>query len=255
MALRALDALEGVESTGVAAGYVEEAAAESEGDTAVALGAVRILGADVLAPYVLRHRALPDEESYVIDLALSALPPARPAPPPPPRGPEAPWLRAWADWGLVAALARVAPGHSSPHTAPLPEAPPACDDALPRRHPAVADPEDADSDGAAREGWVSWAVRMAALAPLALPGLDGPVHASARDGVTGLARGACRSMLRRDFPTAARLARWLAWLHHEGVPLPLDPVPFTQHLTLLGVGGRLALDTAIARELLREEPL
>ncbi|NDZ85813.1 hypothetical protein G3I23_09550, partial [Streptomyces sp. SID10115] len=65
-----------------------------------------------------------------------------------------------------------------------------------------------------------------------------------------LARGVTRATLRRDFPTAARIARWLVLLHTEGVPVPLDPAPLVEHLGLYGAGPRLALDVAIARRLL-----
>lgn len=60
-------------------------------------------------------------------------------------------------------------------------------------------------------------------------------------------------MLRRDFPTATHITRWLALLHAEGVRLPLDPVPLVEHLRLHGGGPRLALDVAIARRLLGME--
>jgi hypothetical protein len=91
---------------------------------------------------------------------------------------------------------------------------------------------------------------MGQLSPLALPGLDGPVHAAARRAPLALARGASRAVLRRDFPTAMRITRWLALLAAEGVRLPLDPAPLVEHLRLLGGGPRLALDAAIAGRLL-----
>jgi hypothetical protein len=96
---------------------------------------------------------------------------------------------------------------------------------------------------------------MGQLSSLALPGLASPVHEAARGGVLGLARGATRAMLRRDFPTAARITRWLAWLAAQGTRLPLDPAPLTAHLGLVGGGDRLALDVAIARRLLGLEPV
>ncbi|MEV0276650.1 hypothetical protein AB0I22_09760 [Streptomyces sp. NPDC050610] len=252
LAGRALDVLRGVEGTAVAA-HVEEA-----GDPAVALGAVRMLGADVLAPYALTGLALPPGEAEAVRLALDALPPVQPPPAAPPAGEEQPWLMAWADWGLLTLLSAAEPADvtgSPPLQPPYPQGPPQYDGSAPRHLPptAAAGP---DGDGAVREGWAPWSVRMGRLASLALPGLDGPVHDAARQGAVGLARGAGRATLRRDFATAARIARWLAWLHAEGVALPLDPAPLTTYIQLAGGdGGRLALDTAIARRLLGLEPV
>lgn len=254
LARRALDTLRGAGGATVAADHVEASGTESGGDPAVALGAVRIVGADVLAPYVLTGQSPSAGETSAIGLALSALPPAEPPPPAPPEGPEAAWTMAWVDWGLCTVLARVDPVGAPVRSAPLPQGPPRCDDDAPRRMPlTTSEPETAGSG--IREGWVPWSIRMGKLASLALPGLDGPVHAAAKSGVLALARGAARATLRRDFPTAARITRWLAWLHAEGVAVPFDPVPLTEHITLLGGSDRAALDTAIARRLLGLEPV
>ncbi|MYV57584.1 hypothetical protein GT042_34750, partial [Streptomyces sp. SID3212] len=59
-----------------------------------------------------------------------------------------------------------------------------------------------------------------------------------------------RAVLRRDYPTAARITRWLAWLHADGVPLALDPAPLVEHIEVMAGGDRLALDTAIAHRLI-----
>ncbi|OKI01895.1 hypothetical protein A6A06_12205 [Streptomyces sp. CB02923] len=253
LARRALDALQGTGGAAVAAAHVE-AAAESGGDPAVALGAVRILGADVLAPYVLTGQTPTAGETAAIGLALSALPPAGTPPPVPPAGPEEAWIMAWIDWGLATVLARLDPANSPVRAAPLPQGPPLCDDSAPRGLPPTAGPDGGDRTGGpgapVEEGWVSWSVRMGKLASLALPGLDGPVHTAARSGALGLARGATRATLRRDHPTAARITRWLAWLRADGTGLPLDPAPLTEHIGLLGGGDRPALDTAVARRLL-----
>ncbi|MFH8409160.1 hypothetical protein ACH4FX_30875 [Streptomyces sp. NPDC018019] len=250
LARRALDALQGAEGAPVAAPHMEAAASEPGGDPAVALGAVRVLGADVLAPYILTGRSPSEGETAAVGLALGALPPADPPPPAPPRGPEQPWTVAWVDWGLATSLSRLGPAGSPAPAAPLPQGPPRCDDTAPRRLPAT--PADAlDSPGGSvQEGWVPWSVRMGQLASLALPGLDGPVHDAARSGVLGLARGATRATLRRDFPTAARITRWLAWLHADGAEPPLDAALLTEYIGLVGGGERTALDTAIARRLL-----
>ncbi|MFJ9041587.1 hypothetical protein ACIRF8_34100 [Streptomyces sp. NPDC102406] len=248
MARRVLDALRGAGHTAVVAGHLEDAAALTPQEQVAALGAVRLLGADVLAPCLLTGRTPPAEETAALAAALDALPPQQPPPAAPPTGPEPPWVRGWIDWSLITVLARLDPAFVPPAT-PEPPPPPHCDaPTAPRRTPATV-----HADGT-RQGWVPWSVLMGQLAPLALPGLDGPVHQAARSAATGLARGATRAVLRRDFPTAARVTRWLAWLHAENVRLPLDPVPLTEHIALLGGGGRVALDTAIARRLLDQGP-
>ncbi|MDN3294910.1 hypothetical protein QWM81_12775 [Streptomyces ficellus] len=250
LARRVFDVLRDVEDTGIAANHVEDAAAKSAEQTAVALGAVRLLGADVLAPYVLTGRTPPVGETAAINMALNALPPAQPPPAAPPEGREEPWVRAWVDWSLVTVLARVDPGDVLV-VAPVPAGPPLYDGAAPRRRPPTAE---GGSDGHTREGWVPWSVRLGQLSSLALPGLDGPVHQAARSGAMGLARGATRAVLRRDFLTAARITRWLAWLQAEHARLPLDVVRLTEHIALLGGSERITLETAISRRLLGLEP-
>ncbi|MGH3538533.1 MAG: hypothetical protein ACRDQJ_09580, partial [Pseudonocardiaceae bacterium] len=63
-----------------------------------------------------------------------------------------------------------------------------------------------------------------------------------------VARGVTRAMLRRDYLTAARLARWLA----SGGEVPMDPPfavePVLRQLELVaGADPRLQLEIAIAR--------
>ncbi|MGP4111404.1 hypothetical protein ACTWP5_10860 [Streptomyces sp. 4N509B] len=211
--------------------------------------AVRLLGADLLAPYLLTGQALPSEESAAIRLSLAALSPTPKPPAAPPLGPEPPWVRAWIDWGLATVLARLAPA-APVVPAPAPPGPPRCGDDAPRRRSAaeaVGRPDRA-------EGWVPWSSRMGQLASLALPGLDGPVHHAARHGALALARGATRALLRGDFATAARVTRWLAWLSADGAALPLDAALLTRHIALRGGGDRCLLDAAVAVRLLGLEP-
>ncbi|MFE1959411.1 hypothetical protein [Streptomyces sp. NPDC059479] len=205
---------------------------ESERDPGAALAAIRILGADVLAPAVLGGAAFHPLDAEAVALSFTALPPSRVEPLPPPAGPEEPWLMAWRDWGTVTLLTVLTSGDTARMTAPRPSSPPA-------GAPAVED----------GTGWAAWSVRMGRLCALALPGLESPVHDAARAAPLALARGATRAVLRRDYPTAARIVRWLAWLRADGVALPLDPVPLVEHIGLMAGGDRLALDTAIARRL------
>ncbi|MFH8990436.1 hypothetical protein [Streptomyces sp. NPDC017940] len=269
LALRALDALRGVGGTAMVADHVEQA-----DDPKAALAAVRIVGADLFAPCLLADAAFQPADAAAVAQSFAVFPPPVSTPPPPPEGPAEPWLAAWRDWATAALLARFAgTGTSGPHTAGAAADGPSADDGGPESalatdiggalapQPGVApEPEEADGAGVGPTGasvpdatWQTWSVRMGQLSPLALPGLDGPVHTTARAAPLALARGATRAVLRRDFPTAARIARWLALLAAEGRRLPLDPVPLVVHLGLHGGGPRLALDVAIARRLLAVE--
>ncbi|MFE2597298.1 hypothetical protein [Streptomyces sp. NPDC057617] len=228
LARRALGALHGAGGTAMVAEHVE-----SERDPGAALAAIRILGADVLAPAVLAGTAFHPLDAEAVALSFTALPPSREEPLPPPTGPEEPWLMAWRDWGTVTLLTVLTSGDTARTGVPRPTSPPA----------GVAAPRDGT-------GWAAWSVRMGRLSALALPGLESPVHDAARGAPLALARGATRAVLRRDYPTAARIVRWLAWLHADGVELPLDPAPLVEHIGLMAGGDRLALDTAIARRLI-----
>ncbi|GAA2386475.1 hypothetical protein [Streptomyces coeruleofuscus] len=248
LASRAREALKGAGGSTIVASLLQEAA-EADGTTGAtglvtATGAVRQLGADALAPYVLTGQIPAPEESAAVRLTLAALPPAPRLPPAPPRGPEPPWIRAWIDWGLVTLLARLAPG-APQAPPPMPSGPPHFDSTAPRHHSATWTPQ-----GGSGEGWVPWALRMGQLASLALPGLDTPVHEAARSGTEALARGATRSLLRRDFVTAARVTRWLAWLAADNVALPLDAALLVEDIALRGGGNRCLLDVEICHHML-----
>lgn len=232
LAVRALDALRGVEGAALVARHVEEAA-----DPKAALAAIRVVGADLFAPHLLADAVLLPEDAMAVVQSFTVLPPPVSVPPAPPAGPAEPWIAAWRDWATSALLARFSGGETL-----VPQ---------PMGAPVAEEPD--ESDGSHRSGgsdWQRWSVRMGQLSPLALPGLDGPVHAAARRAPLALARGASRAVLRRDFPTAMRITRWLALLAAEGARLPLDPAPLVEHLRLLGGGPRLALDAAIAGRLL-----
>ncbi|MFD5098335.1 hypothetical protein [Streptomyces albidochromogenes] len=216
LARRVLGCLRGVESPPVLAAHVGEAP-----EPAVALAAVRILGPDALAPALLGGGPLHPDDAEVVEQALAAsVSPADVSGAP---GTGA-WLLAWHDW----ALARGADRLPAAGAVVMPRVP--------------QDQEDA--------GWGRWSGLMGQLAALALPGLTSAVHEAARDVPLVLSRGAVRAVLRQDYATAARITRWLAWLHTCGVDVPLDLKPLVDHVGLMGVGDRLALDTAIARLLI-----
>ncbi|MFD0412469.1 hypothetical protein [Streptomyces sp. NPDC127108] len=230
LAVRALDALRGIGGTAMVAEHVEHAE-----DPKAALAAIRVVGADTLAPYLLANAVLHPQDAAAVTQSFALFPPPVSTPDPPPAGAAEPWLVAWRDWAMAALLARLTGAEAGGTLAPRPTGAPVLTD---------DDSHRSDTD------WQRWSVRMGQLSPLALPGLEGPVHTAARAAPLALARGATRAVLRRDFPTAARITRWLALLGAEGVHLPLDPAPLLEHLRLHGGGPRLALDVAIARRLL-----
>lgn len=234
LARRALDALRGAGGTALVAAHVEKSA-----DPKSALAAIRVVGADIFAPCLLADTVFHPQDAAAVAQSFSVFPPSGLAPAPPPGGAAPPWVAAWRDWATAELLARHTDAGPAPVRLPRPAGP-----SGPAAHPARA------SD----DGWQRWSVRMAQLSPLALPGLDGPVHEAARAAPLALARGATRAALRRDLPTAARIVRWLALLRSEGAVLPLDPEPLVAHLGFVGGDPRPALDAAIARQLLRMEP-
>ncbi|GAA3039299.1 hypothetical protein GCM10020229_58140 [Kitasatospora albolonga] len=189
------------------------------------LAAARVLGVNLFAPQLLAG-APPDEA------AAALLAEARRTLPEPAAATDGGALAiAWQDWAALRLLA--ATPHASGGTpAPTPPTPP----------------------GPADVGWQSWSVRMAQLSGLALPGLDGAVHDSARTHTLDLARGTVRAMLRRDPTTAVRLARWLAWVHADGRPDRLEIGPVLDRIGFVGDGtNRSGLELAIARRLLTDE--
>ncbi|MFJ1931302.1 hypothetical protein ACIOGZ_01310 [Kitasatospora sp. NPDC088160] len=214
VARRTLDALRGDGGT----------AAIADPDSAVprpTLAALRVLGADLFAPQLLSGAA-PDGPTSVL---LAEARQAFPAPDSAAASADAALVIAWQDWAAGQVLARTPYGTGAPPPVPPP--------------------------GPEAVGWQTWSVRMAQLSVLALPGLDGPVHDTARAHTLALARGTVRSMLRRDLPTAARLARWLAWAGAEGRPLRLEVEPVLERIRLAGNGSaRTGLELAVARRLL-----
>ncbi|MER6360851.1 hypothetical protein [Kitasatospora sp. NPDC001527] len=114
----------------------------------------------------------------------------------------------------------------------------------------VAGPEPACLPEPTAGDWPRWSVAMARLSALALPRLDGPVHDLARRHSLTLARGVTRSMLRRDYRTAARLARWLAWTEANGGPAHLDLGPVLDRIRAVGDGStRMWLELSITERL------
>lgn len=222
LAGRILDGLRAVRDTRPVRAHLDETT-----DLKAGYAAVRVLGPDVFVPQILAGIPFHPADTTVVAAAFAVFPPAAPDIPAE-MAPDMPdVVRAWRDWATAGLLRRYG-------GADLGLAPPAggCE---------LTDPRD----------WRAWSVRMAQLSPLALPGLPGPVPDTAEANPVALGRGLTRAMLRRDYPTAARLTRWLGMLRGAGVRTPLDPQIATEHLRLLGGGdARLTLDLSVTEHLL-----
>lgn len=184
-------------------------------DPKTVLAAVRVVGPDLFAPALLAGAPFAPDDRAAVEEAFRVFPPA------PGDAPEV----ALRDRATLALLARH--GGSPPV-------------------PAMRVPVPEELDAGWRE-WREWSARMARLSPLALPGLDTRVHDQADRRVRCLSRGTTRAMLRRDHPTAARLARWLALSQSRGVAPDMDVGAVLGLLEVCGGSARTALDLAIAR--------
>jgi len=220
MAVRALDAM--------SAGGADATAAPTvlmRGSTAD-LAAVRVLGADLFAPYLLTGAPLHAElvEAVAMADAFRAFPPEQLTA----QQTTAPSVVGWRDWATGELLSRCG---------------------LPLLvHPAADAPQAALDHS--ETTWQDWSLWMAKLSPLAVPGLDSPVHEAARRGLRALGRGTVRAMLRRDYRTAARTARWLALGQASGLDSPLQLEPLFRHMQLFGgPSARTALDIRVGEQL------
>lgn len=160
-------------------------------DDAVALAAIRVLGADVLAPYALHGGAARGgADETVVRKALAAYPPRA----------DASEVSVWTYRGLVEASRAYLPG--GPGGWP-PEPP-------------------AESEWVRTEPWPRLAHRASQLAALSLPGLAPGLAADLAVRTEDLARGFVRAVRRRDWLQAAGLGRWLARLPDVPETLGLD---------------------------------
>ncbi|MFC1415479.1 hypothetical protein [Streptacidiphilus cavernicola] len=221
-------------------------------DSKPALAAARVLGADLFAPYLLTRRPLHAEleEAVALAQAFQLFPAAASgvaaagAAAVPAAGVEgagavesAGSVVAWRDWAAGHLLSRCAPAASAGPLAAVSAPGPA---PMPERCPVLGD----------ELRWREWAGWMAQVSPLALPGIDSPVHEAALRNTRALARGAVRAMLRRDYRTAARIARWLALGRSLGADSPLDLAPMLRHLRMFGgPSARTALDLCVGERL------
>ncbi|MEU2179364.1 hypothetical protein [Streptomyces thermolilacinus] len=202
---------EPVNRDGVVAGYVRQAT-----DVKAALAAVRVLGPDVFAPALLAGASPGREDREVVAEALRVFPAGSTEP--------------FEVVALAEAQAAVVTRSNHP-------------DAGVRHHRTEGAPlTDAD--------WVSFTQRLARMSSLALPGCETEVTRLARRRGLDVGRGVVRAMLRRDYPTAARLARWSALVNGRGAAEGLRLEPVVGHLVQCGSSSaRMALDVVVLQRL------
>ncbi|WP_369199801.1 hypothetical protein [Streptomyces sp. PU-14G] len=162
-------------------------------DDALAPAAVRVLGADALAPYAVPSHPGPDgagaADAAMVQETLAAFPPD---------GASA--VSGWSYRGLLEAGRTLLPGHAA-HWSPPPE-------------PA--------GDWLETDPWPRLSHRVSQLASMALPGLAPTLTARLAERTDDLARGFVRAVRRRDWLQSAGLGRWLAGLPHPPPTLGLD---------------------------------
>jgi hypothetical protein len=149
----------------------------------VAAAAVRVLGADALAPCLLAGRSTSPDDLALVERAVRAFPP----------NPSSPVVSVWSHWGLRQALARVAAGSGT-----------------------GADADEPDARWVSVLPWQALAHRSAQLAALADPGAPSALAAAITARPVDLARGFVRAVRRQDWVQAAGVGRWLA--RSPGVP-------------------------------------
>ncbi|SDD75579.1 hypothetical protein [Actinokineospora iranica] len=189
------------------------------------LAAVRVLNTDALAPFALHEQPISAEDAEVIREAVLTYPPPEPTD----HGSALLWR--YRDWAL-GRLLRDLGGHDVPGT---PEAPGGDSE--------ISAPTAEFPTG---QGWPAFTALLAQLSSLAMPGLRSPARDQARLRRQDLTRGMVRAMLRKDPPTAARLARWVA-LDLADEPEPLL-APALAHLEFYATTApRARLELTIAR--------
>ncbi len=186
-------------------------------DDAVAVAAVRVLGADVLAPYALHGGAAGGgADESVVRKALAAYPP----------GADASEVSVWTYRGLVEASRTYLPG--GPDT--WPEAP------------------RAGTQWVAADPWPRLSHRVSQLAALTLPGLAPELAAALAPRTEDLSRGFVRAVRRRDWLQSAGLGRWLSRLPDVPETLGLDAG--LRYVHRMGEGdARVVLHVTAARRL------
>lgn len=162
-------------------------------DNPFAPAAVRVLGADVLAPYAMAHRPTAadtgDARTQTVRMALVGYPPTE--------GASA--VSVWTYGGLAEAAHRFLPYDGG--WPPVPQA---------------------DAAWIATDPWPRLTHRVSQLAALAVPGLADGLAERLAERTDDLSRGFVRAVRRRDWLQAAGVGRWLARLPDVPPTLGLD---------------------------------
>ncbi|MCX4964179.1 hypothetical protein OHA98_04980 [Streptomyces sp. NBC_00654] len=171
-------------------------AAGIDEDNRTGIAAVRVIGADLLLPSVLRGRSPHPGDIAVLHRAVREFPPR----------PDASDAAAWSHWGMMSALHRTAPATTAPGQPPA-------------AGPGVDEPDAAWLEGAP---WQAFTHQLSVLAPLAVPAASSAVHRAAAHRVVDLSRGFVRAVRRRNWLQAAGAGRWLAALDGRPESLGLE---------------------------------
>ncbi len=195
-------------------------------DCQAGLAAVRVLGCDALAPFLVAGHQFSPADAEVVANSIRTFPLPEPdLGAKPDDDADHTLVRLLRDWATGEVLTRLGePGLASSY------------------------PAGAGAGFGRARGWVVWAGMLAQLSPLAVPGLHSALHADVRCYRLDIARGVTRSMLRRDHLTAARLVRWLAVCGDAPQDPPFAVEPVLGQLELVAEPDpRLRLEIAMTR--------
>jgi hypothetical protein len=192
-------------------------------DPVVGLGAVRVLGADALTPFLFTGRPLSASDVEVVQAALRVFPA--------PHREDPGDARVWRcrDWALGEVLAHLGVNE-------------------PGRDQAAALDSGGEDGSAGDSAWLVWSAAVSRLSVLALPTVGGPVREQVRRRRRDTWRGLARAMLRDDYLSAARLTRWLA-LDAAVSPESLLGAALSHLELFTAPAPRVRLEIALARRL------
>ncbi|MGC0418211.1 hypothetical protein [Embleya sp. AB8] len=194
-------------------GFELSGAALVDPEDPMAAAAVRVLGADVLAPCLLAGKPPASTDLTLVERAVRGFPP----------GPTSPAVSVWSHWGLHRALERVVDGAG-----------------------AAALAEEPDAHWVSVLPWQAFAHRSGQLAALADPLAPSALSAAIAARPVDLARGFVRAVRRQDWQQAAGVARWLALAPDVPESLGLDAgSTWIEHAA--GKDARVALQLSAAR--------
>lgn len=222
LASEVVSALTGGDHRSVATG-----AGRTDGQDAVGVAAVRVLGADVLLPSTLLRQRPQEPDLRLFREAVRAFPP----------GEGSSVVTVWSHWAMEQALSQVERLDQS---------------AGPARTAGgrAAEP---DASWLERTDWQELTHQLAVLAALAVPTTRSAVAETAAGRPVDLSRGFVRAVRRRDWLQAAGAGRWLALGGGAPQTLGLDSgLDFVGHMG--GGDPRVALHVQAARFLRSRAP-